>query len=166
MLIKGHVFHGHDHGNHPLVPVATRHLVPRLHAALDGKENLNDLQHAGGEIVPRCQLRSLILKPRPELLLALSQVVFRILDELVKLIRRHADLEPFLLRQLIEVGFTDRGALSKARPVTAFLFTRREARRSKVAASMMRNSSSRSFEPCRAAPRWPSLEHPFPRRRG
>jgi hypothetical protein len=58
VLVVGHVLDGHDHGDNALVAVTAGHLVTGLDAPLDRQIDLDDLEHAGRQVVATLQLAS------------------------------------------------------------------------------------------------------------
>ena len=111
-----HVLDRHDHRHHALVAVAAGHLVARLDAALHGQVHLDHLQHARREVVARGDLGLLVLEALVELFLVALDLLLRALEELGGVLVLHADREPLVLLQAVEVLVGDLGALLQAVP--------------------------------------------------
>ena len=102
-----HVLHRHDRRDHALVAVPAGHLVARLHAALHGEVDLDHLEHAGREIVAGRDLLLLLVEALVEQRLLRAQPLGGLLEGRVGLVGLHADLEPLLARQLVEIRLRD-----------------------------------------------------------
>ena len=111
VLVVRHVFDRHDHRDHTLVTVTAGHLVARLDATLDRQVHLDDLQHAGRQIVARGDLALLVFEALIEFLALQLQALGRLLERSLRFVFLHADLEPLLTRQLRQVFLRDLGAL-------------------------------------------------------
>src|SRR5581483_6659966 len=106
-----HVLDGTDHRHHALVAVPAGHLVARLDAALDGEVDLYHFQHARREVVAGRDLGLLVLEALLELGLVLGDLLLRALEHVGGVFVFHADREPLVLLQRIEVFVGDRRAL-------------------------------------------------------
>src|SRR6185437_11975294 len=107
VLEVGHVLDRNDRGDDALVAVPAGHFVPGLHATLHREVDLHHLQHAGGEIVARRNLRLLVIETLLEGLALQLQALGALLELRVRILVLQADLEPLLARHLIEVLRSD-----------------------------------------------------------
>ncbi len=110
MHVVRHVFDRHDHRDDTLVTVTTGHLVARLDTPLDRQVDLDDLQHARGQIVALLQLALLVFELVVEQLTAVGNVGLGLFQLLVQCVFGHAQLEPLPMLEPIEHLVSDDGA--------------------------------------------------------
>src|SRR6185369_17135745 len=109
-----HVLDRDDHRHDALVAVAAGHLVARLDTALDGEVYLYHLQHARGEVVAGGDLGLLVLEALVELGLVLGNLSLRAFQQLRGLLVLHAQREPLVFLQAVEVFGSQRRAFLQA----------------------------------------------------
>ena len=109
-----HVFDRNDARDDALVPVAARHLVARLQAALDGDIDLDHLLHARRQFVALCEFLALFVEGDVEVLARLLQALAQGFELLRHVLVGHADVEPVARINSVEVSAGHRGALGEA----------------------------------------------------
>ena len=92
-----HVFDRHDARDDTFVAVASRHLVARLQAALDGQIHLDHLQHARRQFVTLRQLFLLVFECLIELLTLLLDRILQRFELRRGVVIGQPNLEPVIL---------------------------------------------------------------------
>ncbi len=99
-----HVFDRSDPRNDTLVAVTAGHLVAGLQAALDGKVNLDHLQHAGRQLIALRQLLALFFESQIELMALLFDRFLGLLQHHCLSLIGQADVEPLPAVEVGQVG--------------------------------------------------------------
>ena len=115
LLVERHVFDGHDRGDNTFVTVTTGHLVTGLDTTLHRHVDLDDFQHARREIVALGQFALLVFETLVHLFTTVFELFVGLGQQLVVRLVLHAQLEPLLTGQFVQVRFVQHVAFLQLR---------------------------------------------------